>query len=59
VALDVLANVASEYLLNVGRTMRFLCDKYGSKMTPEVCTGCHPLSSLIGARTGNYPAYII
>jgi transcriptional activator SPT7 len=36
VALDVLAGVTSEYLLNVGRTMRFLCDKYAQKMTPEV-----------------------
>ncbi|KAI0941499.1 hypothetical protein AcW1_003374 [Taiwanofungus camphoratus] len=35
VALDVLAGVTSEYLLNVGRTIRFLCDKYAKKMTPE------------------------
>lgn len=35
-ALDVLASVTSEYLLNVGRTIRFLCDKYGNKMTAEV-----------------------
>ncbi|EED85385.1 predicted protein [Postia placenta Mad-698-R] len=35
VALDVLAGVTSEYLLNVGRTIRFLCDKYSKKMTPE------------------------
>ncbi|PSR71540.1 hypothetical protein PHLCEN_2v12591 [Hermanssonia centrifuga] len=35
VALDVLAGVTSDYLLNVGRTMRFMCDKYASKMTPE------------------------
>ncbi|TFY58631.1 hypothetical protein EVJ58_g6299 [Rhodofomes roseus] len=34
-ALDVLAGVASEYLQNVGRTIRFLCDKYAKKMTPE------------------------
>lgn len=34
--MDVLAGVASEYLLNVGRTIRFLCDKYAKKMTPEV-----------------------
>jgi hypothetical protein len=36
VALDVLAGVASEYLLNVGRTIRFLCDKYSNSMTAEV-----------------------
>jgi hypothetical protein len=43
VALDVLSSVASEYLLNVGRTMRFLCDMFGQKMSPEVS----PLSSSI------------
>lgn len=36
VALDVLAGVTADYLLNVGRTIRFLSDKYGQKMTPEV-----------------------
>ena len=36
VALDVLAGVTSEYLLNVGRTLRFLCDKYSNSMTAEV-----------------------
>ncbi|KAJ7043378.1 hypothetical protein C8F04DRAFT_1229515 [Mycena alexandri] len=35
VALDVLASVTSEYLLNVGRTIRYLCDKYSQRMTPE------------------------
>ncbi|KAK7472167.1 Transcriptional activator spt7 [Stygiomarasmius scandens] len=29
-ALDVLVGVTSEYLFNVGRTIRFLCDKFGS-----------------------------
>ena len=38
VALDVLAGVTSDYLLNVGRTLRFLCDKYAHKMTSEVST---------------------
>ena len=40
-ALDVLAGVTSEYLLNVGRTITFLSDKYANKMTPEVrvCLG--------------------
>jgi transcriptional activator SPT7 len=36
VALDVMSSVASEYLFNVGRTMRFLCDMFGQKMSPEV-----------------------
>ncbi|KAF8873938.1 hypothetical protein BD779DRAFT_1568335 [Infundibulicybe gibba] len=35
VALDVLAGVTSEYLLNVGRTIRFLADKYSNTMTAE------------------------
>ncbi|KAJ7346467.1 hypothetical protein DFH08DRAFT_700766 [Mycena albidolilacea] len=35
VALDVLASVTSEYLLNVGRTIRYLSDKYSQTMTPE------------------------
>ncbi|KAI0629579.1 hypothetical protein C8Q77DRAFT_1141217 [Trametes polyzona] len=34
-ALDVLASVTAEYMFNVGRTIRFLCDKYGNKMTAE------------------------
>ncbi|RDX48606.1 hypothetical protein OH76DRAFT_1556909 [Lentinus brumalis] len=34
-ALDVLSSVASEYLYNVGRTIRFLCDKHGNEMTAE------------------------
>ncbi|RPD57818.1 hypothetical protein L226DRAFT_575970 [Lentinus tigrinus ALCF2SS1-7] len=34
-ALDVLSSVAAEYLFNVGRTIRFLCDKYGNEMTAE------------------------
>ncbi|KAG6907341.1 hypothetical protein DXG01_009298 [Tephrocybe rancida] len=36
VTLDVLSSVASEYLLNVGRTIRYLSDKYSALMTPEV-----------------------
>ncbi|KAI0669507.1 hypothetical protein C8Q78DRAFT_1040274 [Trametes maxima] len=35
IALDVLSSVTAEYLLNVGRTIRFMCDKYGNKMTAE------------------------
>ncbi|KAI0752833.1 hypothetical protein C8Q80DRAFT_1351282 [Daedaleopsis nitida] len=34
-ALDVLSSVTAEYLYNVGRTIRFLCDKYGNQMTAE------------------------
>ncbi|TFK33829.1 hypothetical protein BDQ12DRAFT_727456 [Crucibulum laeve] len=34
-ALDVLCGVTSEYLLNVGRMMRFMSDTYSNTMTPE------------------------
>ncbi|EPQ55264.1 hypothetical protein GLOTRDRAFT_138865 [Gloeophyllum trabeum ATCC 11539] len=34
-ALDVLAGVTSEYFMNVGRTLRFLCDRYSGSMTAE------------------------
>ncbi|KAL4079299.1 hypothetical protein J3A83DRAFT_4208682 [Scleroderma citrinum] len=34
-ALDVLTGVTSEFLFNVGRTLRFLCDKYAQTMTSE------------------------
>jgi hypothetical protein len=36
IALDVLTGVALEYLLNVGRTIHFLSDKCGNKMSAEV-----------------------
>ncbi|KAH0829043.1 hypothetical protein J3R83DRAFT_2498 [Lanmaoa asiatica] len=36
--MDVLTGVTSEFLLNVGRTLRFLCDKYARTMTPEEIT---------------------
>ena len=43
-ALDVLTGVAAEYLSNVGRTIRFLCDKYSTTMTPEVkCSFSSPV----------------
>lgn len=37
-ARDVLSGVTAEYLSNVGRTIRFLIDKFGKTMTPEVCS---------------------
>ncbi len=36
-ARDVLADILAEYLSNVGRTIRFLIDKFGKSMTAEVC----------------------
>lgn len=38
---EVLSGVASEYLLNVGRTIQYLSNKYAKKMTPEVCSFLH------------------
>lgn len=35
-AVGVLAHVASEYLMNLGLTMRFYADRYGSQMSTEV-----------------------
>lgn len=35
-ALGVLAHVAAEYIVNLGRTLRFYSDRYGSTMTAEV-----------------------
>ncbi|OCB85846.1 hypothetical protein A7U60_g7200 [Sanghuangporus baumii] len=34
-ALDVFTGVATEYLFNVGRTLRYLCDKYSKQMSAE------------------------
>ncbi|EJD08192.1 uncharacterized protein FOMMEDRAFT_164896 [Fomitiporia mediterranea MF3/22] len=34
-ALDVFTGVVSEYLFNVGRTLRYLCDKYSQQMSAE------------------------
>ncbi|KAJ8488105.1 hypothetical protein ONZ45_g14087 [Pleurotus djamor] len=34
-ALSVLSSLTSDYLSNVGRTIRFLSDKYGHTMSPE------------------------
>jgi hypothetical protein len=35
-ALGVLAHVAAEYIMNLGRTLRFYSDRYAGKLTPEV-----------------------
>lgn len=40
-ALDVLADVTAEYFHNVGRTIKFLTDKFSGTMTAEVST-FHP-----------------
>lgn len=64
-ALDVLSDVTSQYLLNVGRTIRFLSDKFGKTMTPEVRQYIYDPSpgyvNVLGMLTlipaGNYPAH--
>lgn len=57
IASDVLSGLTSEYLMNVGRTMRFLCDKYARKMSAEV--GHHLLATWIVSDVGpgNYSAH--
>ena len=49
-ALDVLNDVAAEFIMNIGRTMRFLVDEHGQKMTPEVRSIrlCTPFLGLCG-----------
>ncbi|OJT07920.1 Transcriptional activator spt7 [Trametes pubescens] len=56
-ALDVLASVTSEYLFNVGRTIRFLCDRYGNKMTAEEII-LHTLFESGITRVGDLERYI-
>ncbi|GAA5849941.1 hypothetical protein JCM8547_000959 [Rhodosporidiobolus lusitaniae] len=34
-ALDVLAHLASEYMVNLGRTLRFYSDRYAAELTPQ------------------------
>jgi len=36
VSLDVISGILAEYISNVGRTIKFMSDKYGGTMTPEV-----------------------
>jgi hypothetical protein len=57
-ALDVLAGVASEYLLNVGRTITFLSDKFAHTMTPEVIFCSTVIVVLMFTTTaGNHSSY--
>lgn len=35
-AMDTLSCLAEDYLYNVGRTLKFMCDQYGKSMTTEV-----------------------
>ena len=59
IALDVIAGVTSEYLLNVGRTLRFLCDKYAKSMTPEVRLLFLEIFVCSLPGTGNHSAYTL
>jgi len=42
VSLDVLSGILAEYISNVGRTIKFLSDKYAGTMTPEVSSEFQP-----------------
>lgn len=35
-ALNVLSDVAADFMMNLGRTLRFYSDKYGQTMSAEV-----------------------
>ena len=59
IALDVFAGVASEYLLNVGRTIQFLSEKYGKKMSPEVGPHTPHNPPYLFRRSGNHPPHAI
>jgi transcriptional activator SPT7 len=59
-ALDVLAGVTSEYLLNVGRTVTFLSDKFANQMTSEVrfCSGA-TVGLMFTINAGNHSSYLV
>ena len=43
VSLDMLSGILAEYISNVGRTIKFLSDRYAGTMTPEVSCEFQPL----------------
>jgi hypothetical protein len=56
VALDVLTGIAKEYLYNVGRTIRFLTDKYSWTMTAEVLfTTLEAISLNVNKKSSSIP----
>jgi len=59
VARDVLAGVTAEYFSNVGRTIRFLTDKFGKTMTPEVCLSNISFAKFYNLIVGNYPPHFV
>lgn len=59
VTLDVLSGVASDFLLNVGRTIRFLSDKYGATMTPEVRIPHPHIRLFLKIFPGDYSSYFV
>lgn len=52
VSLDMLSGILAEYISNVGRTIKFLSDKYAGTMTPEVSCEFQPFdkSGLLNAK---------
>lgn len=59
VALDMLTSVAGEYLMNVGRTIRYLGDKsYGKGMGAEVSEYIsHTIAPINATRIGDHPPH--
>ena len=59
-ALDVLAGVTSEYLLNVGRTVALLSDRFAHNMMPEVRVSSNIIIVLMSTIiTGNHSSYFV
>lgn len=61
IARNVLADTASEYLLNIGRTLRFLVDRFGKTMNPEVSFLCVNHGTCISSHhpSGNHSTRIV
>ncbi|SCZ90567.1 BZ3500_MvSof-1268-A1-R1_Chr1-3g02070 [Microbotryum saponariae] len=57
IALDVMTHVASEYLSNLGRTMKFFADRFGDKMSTEQLL-LHVLSENGVASPSDLHAYV-
>lgn len=54
----MLSGILTEYISNVGRTIKFLSDKYAGTMTPEVSCKFQPLINL-GCSVANRKLYYI
>lgn len=62
-AMDVLTDVAADFMMNLGQTLRFYTDKYGKSMSAEVSSAFFPASSPKSPSyvfpEGNHPSYAV